>query len=380
MEQGRAGPPAGGPDDRAPMRRVYYFHGFDPATTARYRRIFAASSDRRGVQVGDLPDGDGWTALRDDQRTDVMQCRYEDLVRAWQGGPLWKRIARGLLSLALYARGGALRRMWHWGPRNLVLAVSPVIFLIGLLSTAAVGLAAISPGPVWSLAGAVLSVFAAAVGLRAFYLDLVFDLFSYMQVLARGRGPVWTAFSDRIGILAGGIDRDSPDDVLLVGHSLGGVTVIHAMDALLRDWPADRSIGLLTLGSVHGTVLVQRGAGRDQLAGAIDRITADPRVFWVDISSPRDAFCLPLLDPLVLTNSADGRSSPRILSAQLAHAPRIPGDRRTVFSAMRRHMGYLLAPEQGSGFDYPDTITGVPTLRERFGTRNNSPKARMWQS
>ncbi len=74
-----------------------------------------------------------------------------------------------------------------------------------------------------------------------------------------------------------------------------------------------------------------------------------------------------------------GMVSPRVISARLRHAPKIPGDRRTVFSAMRRHMGYLLAPQDGSGFDYADVVTGAQTLKERFGPRGNSPKAKMWQ-
>jgi hypothetical protein len=104
-------------------------------------------------------------------------------------------------------------------------------------------------------------------------------------------------------------------------------------------------------------------------------------VFWLDVSSPRDSFATPLTDPLLLIGdrAKPGMTSPRVISARLAKAPRIPGDRRTVFSAMRRHMGYLLTPQDGSGFDYANTVTGRETLAERFGPRNNSPKARMWQ-
>ncbi len=143
--------------------------------------------------------------------------------------------------------------------------------------------------------------------------------------------------------------------------------------------PEDQ-LGLITLGSNHGLILLQRGEGRDALAKAIAKITSDARVFWLDVSSPRDAFCVPLTDPLTLIDATPDLQSPRVISAQLAKAPKIPGDRRTVFAAMRRHMGYLLTPAQEGSFDYVDTVTGPQTLRQQFEARNNSPKATMWRA
>jgi len=148
----------------------------------------------------------------------------------------------------------------------------------------------------------------------------------------------------------------------------------------LDDWKSDKPIGLLTLGSTHGVVLSQNGTGQAALIAAIQKVTSDPRVFWVDVTSPRDTFCVALTDPLVMIakDVRTGMTSPRVISARLRRAPKIPEDRRTGFSAMRRHMGYLLAPQDGSGFDYADTVTGDQTLKERFGSRGNSPKAKMW--
>ena len=372
MTQAEAGAPTA-----QPHRHIHYFHGFDPASVARYRRIFQAASARLGVEIEDLAEGTGWLARRGEVLTAFHHARYEDLVRAWQGGPLWKRVARGLLSLAFYLGDGALGRMARLGSRNLGLALSPLVVIIAVPLCALVIGGAIG-GATAVIVALIVSLIVLALCLPALYLHLVLDLFAYMRVLAHGRGPVWQAYADRIGMIAGTI-RPGPAETLLVGHSLGGITALLTMERLLDLWPAGRPLSLLTLGSTHGTVLVQKGAGRDRLAAAIRRIAADPRVTWVDVSAPRDAFCLPLLDPLVLTGADPGAESPLVISARLARAPRIPGDRRTVFAAMRRHMGYLLAPVDGSGFDFADTTTGPETLHARFADRNPSPRARMWQ-
>lgn len=357
-------------------RHVHYFHGFDPASTARYRRIFVAASERLGVTVADMPGGgDGWRAVRDGVTTDLHYLRYEDLVRAFQRGNLLARLGRGLRAMVGYASDGALARL---PLLTIVLAVSPYIVAF----TPVIAAAALSnlSMPLALVLPAILAVMA-VLQLWYFKVILAADLFAFMRVLAVGTGPEADRYDNRLAMQAQEIETERADEVLIVGHSLGGIAAIHAVAGMLNRLPRDRRISLLTLGSVHGIVLAQRGAGRDRLAAAIAAITADARVFWVDVTSPRDAFCLPLTDPLLLIGdmAQRGMTSPRVVSAQLRRTPRIPGDRRTVFRAMRRHMGYLLAPPKGAGFDYADIVTGAPDLPTRYRERGNSPKARMWQ-
>lgn len=367
-------------------RSVWYFHGFDPASTARYRRIFEAASGRLSVTLEDLPDqGDGWRVRRGGVVSDIHYCRYEDLVRRAQAGSVVSRLGRGVRALAGYGVDGALGRIARRAPRTLALMLSPFCVAFVPLAVAA----ALGGGDARSVVILLAVVLGSGLALRRLYLTLVADLFAYMRMLACGAGTDHDAYEARIAALAASIEPHATGETLVVGHSLGGIAAIRAMEALLDRLPPGACAGLLTLGSVHGIVLTQQGPGRDRLAAAIRRITADRRVFWVDVTSPRDAFCLPLLDPLVLAGDGAAQGappmslppmiSPRVISARLTHAPRIPGDRRTVFGAMRRHMGYLLAPEQGAGFDYADTVTGALDLRARFGARGNSPKARMWQ-
>ena len=357
-------------------RAVWYFHGFDPASTARYRRIFESASGRLGVRLEDLPDGEeGWSVASGPTTTDFHYLRYEALVRAAQaGGPL-TRLGRGLRTLVGYVADGALFRL---SARSAALAVSPYIVAFGPLVFAALtGL-----DETWSMVAFVALALAAAVMLFRLRMILVCDLFAFMRMLAKGSGRDWGTYHDRIDDLAGQIDPHGAEETVIVGHSLGGVAAIFAVRDLLERLPTGARIGLVTLGSVHGIVLTQKGRGRDKLAEAIAQICRDERLTWLDVSSPRDAFCVPLTDPLVQIGdlAVPGMRSPMVISAPLARAPRIPGDRRTVFSAMRRHMGYLLAPPPGhGGFDYAELLTSPMDLPARLSERGNSPKARMWQ-
>ncbi|MEM7056448.1 MAG: hypothetical protein AAF557_02560 [Pseudomonadota bacterium] len=360
-------------------RTVWYFHGFDPATTARYRRIFAAASERFDVTLEGLPDGeDGWQATREGVVTDVRYCRYEDLVRGYRAAPFWQRAWRYWVTLFAVSWSSIFARPSHQTSKAYGLMLAPMMtfgFPIVLLAVCSfwLGMSAILALFVGALLGLLL--------VRWLFLDVVADLFSYLRALAVGNDQHWSEYAMRIYDLADQIDPGETDETLVIGHSLGGIAAVVSVARKLETWPEGRPIGLLTLGSTHGIVLAQLGIGQSALVAAIQKVTSDPRVFWVDVSSPRDAFCVPLTDPLkqIGQGARPGMTSPRVISAQLRDAPKIPGDRRTVFSAMRRHMGYLLAPEPGSGFDYADTVTAALSLKERFGPRGNSPKAKMWQ-
>ena len=114
-------------------RTVWYFHGFDPATTARYRRIFEAASERFDVVLEDLPDGsDGWSVTRDDRTTAIAYLRYEQLVRDYRSGSSYANAARGFVDICGYLFEGALGRIARASRRTLGLALTPFI-LLGML-------------------------------------------------------------------------------------------------------------------------------------------------------------------------------------------------------------------------------------------------------
>ena len=95
----------------AAPRRVYYFHGFDPATTARYRRMFAAAADRLALELDDAalgsePDTDDLDAI--DKPGGVLRVTAERLAALTAaGGPGEAAAARRALAMLFgYAREG----------------------------------------------------------------------------------------------------------------------------------------------------------------------------------------------------------------------------------------------------------------------------------
>lgn len=324
----------------------------------------------------DLPgDADGWRAVRGRTITDLRIARYAGQVRAFQNLSMMSRLGRGVRALLAYIGDGSGLRIARLAPRAAVLAASPVLAtLFPFVSVAAILQPSNIPQLISLLGfGAILLLLT-----KRMFLLLVADLFAFYREFAGGTSAAMEDYHASIQHLSDAISVAPTGERLIVGHSLGGIAAILACARLLDRLGADDSLGLLTLGSNHGLILLQRGKGRDALAEAIAKITRDPRVFWVDVTSPHDAFCVPLTDPLLLMQADKPMKSPLVVSAQIRAAQKIPGDRRTVFAAMRRHMGYLLAPTKPGAFDYVATVTGEKTLKAQYVDRSNSPKANMW--
>ena len=358
-------------------RCVTYFHGFDPASSKRYRRIFATSAERLTLDIQDLPDTpDGWRAQRGETTTDIRLARYAEQVRAYQDRSMPARLGRGVRTILAYILDGSGFQIARHAPRAALLALTPLLATLLPFVLIARAMAPESPLEIATLLGIGLGLLLLA---KHTFLLLVSDLFAFYREIASGTSRTYQDYRACIAERTRTIRQTEVDERLIVGHSLGGIAAIFATADLLDTHSDSKRLGLITLGSNHGLILLQRGKGREDLADAIARIARDPRVFWLDVSSPRDAFCLPLTDPLTLIDTNPEMTSPRVISAQLSQAPKIPGDRRTLFAAMRRHMGYLLAPSESDSFDYVNTVTGTQSLQIRYAARNNSPKAQMWR-
>lgn len=394
-------------------RRVLYAHGFDPATAERYRRIMARSGAERETappvlspvaQMSDV--SEGWR-IRSDASGERVETvfeilRYEDIVRQWQDRPLIKRLWSGLTGWFGFIFNGGLRRVFAVAKGPGGLFFHPVLMLalfigLGVFAGRMAGEGAeILGAPDWAsqvgrgigaLGGLYLSVRLE----RAFFTHLMLALFDFLFKIAKEEFPSGRLemrvelFAHRIAECVNSAKEKKVDEILIVGHSLGGLVAIRSLARAMEqdiDLTGGRAkVSLLTLGSVAGYVLCHGGVGADRFALDVARVASDDDLFWVDVSAPRDWFSFGLVDPLLLLEDPPVEArSPRVISAKFGKASPDPDDKRTRFRAMGLHMKYLAAPDREGGFDFLSVVSGERTLKERFEGRRNSPRAKMLTS
>lgn len=395
---------------RVRRRRVIYVHGFDPASSDRYRRLIARAGANRGgtppgmTPVGSLsPVSEGWriNALSKDGPTETVfeVLRYEDVVRHWRNRPLPVRFWTGFGSWARFAFGGGLSRAFRLAKGPVGLFFYPVFMLATFILTgltlgrlAGEGAEAFG-APDWAsqagrAVGAMAGLWLSVRLERSFFAHLMLALFDFLIRVAEDKAPAGRlearidAFADRIVECVAEANRTKVDEIVIVGHSLGGLVATHALARAIErdvDLAGGRAqIAFLTLGSVAGFVACRGGPGAEDFAKSAIRIASTNDIFWLDVSAPRDWFSFGLVDPLLLANSVppDARS-PLVISAKFGKVMPDPEDKRTKFRAMGLHMKYLGAPDRKGGFDFFAVAAGPETLVNRYATRRNSPKARM---
>lgn len=406
------------PDDRegdarrrVRRRRVIYAHGFDPAKSDRYRRlILRAGQGREGLavamgEVGPITErSEGWmiSAQGPEGRVETVFeiLRYEDIVRHWRNRPALIGLATGLLSWLRFASMGGLGRAAALAKGPAALFFYPVLMLalfigVGVVFGGLTGraLEAWAGAPAWATQagrafGGALGLFLSFRAERALFVHLMLALFDFLIRMAEDRTPSGRLdarvdlFSRRIADCVAEAQAKKVDEILIVGHSLGGLVAVRALaEALARDVDLTggrAQISLLTLGSVSGYVACHGGPGADAYGAAVGRLASDPDLAWVDVSAPRDWFSFGLVDPLLMMEDPprDARS-PLVISAKFGRFTPDPDDKRTKFRAMGLHMRYLGAPDREGGFDFFETVAGTETLADRFAGRRHSPKAKL---
>lgn len=402
-------------------RRVLYVHGFDPASGARYRRLmlraataWAEATDApvpRFGPVGPLSDhSEGWRVAGETPEGRVETVfeilRYEDIVRAWRDAPAALALFRGLWSWARFAFGGGLWRCAALSIGPATLFFYPVLMLLAFIGLGGavganfaetlvpyVGLDHESGrgralGAATMAAGGALGLWLSYRVERSIFIHLMLSLFDMLVRLGADKPPSgrleirMDAFADRIVDAVARAPDTDVDEILIVGHSLGGVVAVQALArAMARDVDLTggrASVGLLTLGSVGGYIACAGGQGAAAYGDDVTEVASAADLAWVDVSAPRDWFSFGLVDPLLMVPAPPARArSPLVISARFGPHRPDPEDRRTRFRAMSLHMKYLGPPDQPGGFDLFSLIIGPRTLAAAHRDRRPSPRARM---
>ena len=301
-------------------RKVFYLAGFDPRGARFYHQLLAEQASAAGVTVSarrrvegdvawDITDGASFT-------TAYRFLAWDDIVRAhWPKGPL--AVARGTLGayrgfLAHLDRKLAMK--WPWGsrftlfyPGATMVGVPLVVALVvaGVLALVVAFALPVGVPAAWRVAGVAGLTLAITAGVTVWLLHkmhsmwlLRFIIFNHLLAGRQTSSELDARLDTFADTIAAAIRAAPPgEEVLLVTHSNGSILAVPLMARLLARFggtmPAH--FALVTLGCCIPLLAAHRGAGWFHLL--LDEVgQGDFR--WVDIGSPTDGACAPLVAPL----------------------------------------------------------------------------------
>ncbi|MEE7458226.1 hypothetical protein MPAR168_17710 [Methylorubrum populi] len=393
-----------------PVRRrhVFYVPGYDPEARTRYRLLFVREWARyikrfgvgkRAISCAQLS-GDGlvqsWTVSAPEQGQGA-ETRYDVLL--WDDIVARDFARSRFVSVALLVIGtlqsistGLLFRFYrlNWKYGNVILYPFVMVALLTLAS-AAIGVAVYAHLGDWFGHSLRLPIWvslplAVAVGIlwikaieaflnRIFFWQLLNDwVFNWQH----GRGGR-TDYEQRLEAFAGYVQSclaaraaagEAPDEIMIVGHSSGGLTAAEVAARLLaRDsglGASGASLSLVTLGS--GLPLVALQPKADRLRAEITGLVTDRRIVWCDFQAPQDWMNFPGFNPLRhLDLGLCGRpvANPLVRSARFRDVLSPETYRRVRFRPFRMHFQFLLANERHGDYDFFAMTLGPQRLRER---------------
>ncbi|UMY17724.1 alpha/beta hydrolase [Methylobacterium organophilum] len=401
---------------RVCRRRVFYLPGYDPEARTRYRLLFVRELSRRAKRFGEpkpeigpaklSADGlvQSWTVKAGPSLGDT-QTRYDVL--------LWDDIVMRDFARSKFASAGLLlagmlhalaagklfqfyRLNWKYG--NVI--VYPFVMLAAL-GLAAAGLVAFAHGhlgngydhslglPPWlsislGIALAIGAVKAVEVFLnRIFFWQLVNDwVFNWQH--GQGWRPDYERRLDVFAeiILAEIAADPQVDEILIVGHSTGGLTAAELAARILARDPGlggegNPPLALATLGSALPLVALQPQAAR--LRAEIASLVASRRLVWIDYAAPQDWMNFPGFNPAFDLEAPRGGpiANPTLRSPCFKDIIDPAIYPRVRWRPFRMHFQFLMANDRPGEYDFFAMVLGPQRLRERACATSlaASPKA-----
>jgi len=391
-------------------RHVFYVEGYDPRGAEGYHRLFArelsrfaatwgveASLSELAVDSEDIAHwnvetkGANWQAS-----TRYEFVRFEHVIRAAARQPLLRQIPRTLHWMLDDLLSGALlrtvRAAWRFALHLMVLQAPLLAWLVITIAAGWAAAVVIERATGAPLPVALLGMVAAWVVLFAALRPLV-DRWQLLQVangwplmrdFARGRPTGYDrpveAFAAKLVAAA---RAGEADEILIVGHSAGGLTApIVATRALELDPDLGRRgprVTLITVGSLLPAFALHPAATR--MRAAVRRLALEPAVRWVDCQARKDIMNFWDFDPVAGVGVEVGaaRVNPIIWPVRLRDMLTDAAYDRLRVSQFRMHYQYVMANDRRAPYDYFLLVCGpVPvtawatqpdTIVKSFGAR-----------
>jgi hypothetical protein len=390
-------------------RHVFYVEGYDPRGAEGYHRLFTRELARFtktwGIEaelselVVDSDDIAHWTVATKAPNWQTFTryefVRFEHVVTAAAQRPMVRQIPRTLHWMFDDVASGALwrtvRAAWRFALHLMVLEAPLVGWLAltliagggaGIAVARATGSAAtglLIAGAVWAALFALLRPLAD----RSVLLQVA-NGWPIMRDFARGRPSGYDrpveAFAQR---LAAAARAGEADEILIIGHSAGGLTApIVTTRALDLDPDLGRHgprVTLVTVGSLLPAFALHPAAER--MRAAVRRLAVEPNVRWVDCQARKDIMNFWDFDPVagVGVDVPGARANPMVWPVRLRDMLTDAAYDRVRGSQFRMHYQYVMANDRRAPYDYFMLVCGpVPATEwaadadavvKRFGER-----------
>lgn len=388
-------------------RILFYVPRYDPDAERRYRALFvrelrryakcfrikmpligrSVTLDDKKVQTWAIDMEDGQTRTR----TDYVVLLWSDLVRRDMARSYGVSAWRNAVALLRVAANGTLARLYraNWKCGNVILY--PFVMSL-LLLAGGLGISLLSHGflgggmglPSWIALLAGLGI--GLCGLRmaaprldgAFLWQLMHDWIFHCEH-AGGQRPDYRQRIDEFAEhVLSRVRRSEYDEVLIVGHSTGGLMAVELAARLLAlddrigtDGPA---LSLLTLGSSLPIVALQPRARATR--AAVEQLIRSRRLVWVDYQAPQDWMNFPGFNPtrdLPLGLHEAETRNPIIRSAKFSEIIDAQTYRQIRLRPFRMHFQFLMANDRAGVFDIFALSLGNRRLCDRVLEDDSTP-------
>jgi len=389
----------GSEGDLIRRRHVIYVEGYDPQGAEGYYNLFQRSFRRflknwpLKTQIGELQidsddfahwdieaAGPNWQVST---RYDFL--RQEEMIRANMAQPMWRQVPRALRWMLNYLFTGTLFRVYRASHQyGLALTHFQLLLLYWLGLSALGGWLAAYLSMRFLGAPAVLGVvieIAAAIGcfklLRPladrWFVVQINSHWPYLLEYARGEPSCFDhpieAGARRLVEVA---RANESDEIIVVGHSGGGVT---APAVVARALELDPDLGrhgprvvLLTPGSLMPGIGLHRGAVK--VRAVIERVAVEPSILWIDVQARADALNFYNFDPVAGIGVDVGarRCNPLIWIARFRDmlAPEFYNKLR--WNLFRMHYQFIMANDMRAPYEYMMLVCG-PVPVEQWARR-----------
>ena len=390
------------PSDPVTTRCVVQISGFDPRGASFYHGMFtreaAKYSQKQGIHLdvarrkrhGNL--WHKWTTKTDHpghaKSVHFHFITWDDIIRSHWTKSRLEMFFKACVTYYMLIKTGALyrcfRNTWRPMPALLFPAIAFItLYLILMLvfGAAFVGLTSgfIEPTILNTVlvAGTGALTGACAAHLMSPHLKgaWLLRLFNFCRLLAQRPLPeLDERFDAQVKDLLAVLEKERPEELLVVAHSVGTIVVFPFLDRLLESGGWQGRVSLLTLGEcIPLTSFMQAQDG--PYSACLKRVATHPRLDWIDFSMPSDGASTALIDPVraTLDEKIDypQRDLPKFLSPRF-----MEGYSKQRYKEFKRnpylfHFLYFMSSDLPSAFDFHAITLGDTRLAERYRNRRN---------